>query len=95
MSTRTESQVASILYATKANMFQKTQQISDILNSGYSDEVLDIRNKMIKQSNLIFEMEGVVASIDQKSTAADYSISNGFNRVLPSGYVQNNYWNGY
>jgi calcineurin-like phosphoesterase family protein len=33
-------------------MFQKTQEISDILNTGYSNEVLDIRNKMFKQSNI-------------------------------------------
>jgi hypothetical protein len=95
MSTRTQTQVDSILYSTKANMFQKTQEISDILNTGYSNEVLDIRNKMFKQSNLIFVMDGIVASIDEKSVAADYSVSNNFNRVLPSGYVQNNYWNGY
>lgn len=33
-----------------------------------------------------------IATEDQKNTAADYIISNGYNRTGPDGYVQNNYW---
>lgn len=95
MSTRTDSQIDSILYATKANMFQKTQDIATVLATGYSDSILQTKDEMIKQSNVIFTMTGSVGTNAIRSVAADYSISNSFNRALPSGYVQNNYWYGY
>ena len=93
--TRTDEQIDAILYRTKANMFQRTQDISNILNTGYSDQVLKIQSEMIRQSNVIFSMTGSYGTNATRSVAADYSVSNSFNRTLPSGYVQNNYWNGY
>jgi hypothetical protein len=92
MSLRSSSQLLTIEYQCRANFFQKSQDISNILNVGYSNKILDIYANMLLESNALFMLSSQIATEDQKNTAADYIISNGFNRTGPDGYVQNNYW---
>lgn len=92
MSLRTPAQLLTIEYQCRANLFQKSQDISNILNVGCSGSIHVIYDNMLLESNALFMLSENIATEDQKNTAADYIISNGYNRTGADGYVQNNYW---
>lgn len=90
MGLRTPEQLDVILHNSKVNMLDSVMDLAQ-LRTSFNPPMEELYSKWIKQSQLIYLLENIFSTDDQKQQAADELGRLNYDRALYSAYWSPNY----